>query len=195
MIPFPKNAKFLFFVLCIFLLPRALTAQVAINGDGSSPDASAMLDITSTSKGILIPRMTQTQRDAISSPASGLMVYQTDNTVGFYYYDGSSWTAVSGGSSVTRQIISSATTLTGTNDHSIVLTGATTYTVTLPASPADGQVLNIGNSNDNTTLSFPGKSLVGRTTTYATNSISLSGTGSVILIYDGSNWFLLASTS
>ena len=38
--------------------------------------------------------MTETQRDAISSPATGLMIYQTDGTVGFYYYNGSSWAEV-----------------------------------------------------------------------------------------------------
>ena len=45
-------------------------------------------------EGLLIPRMTETQRDAISSPATGLMIYQTDGTVGFYYYNGSSWAEV-----------------------------------------------------------------------------------------------------
>jgi len=49
------------------------------------------LDITSTTGGLLIPRMTETQRDAISPAATGLMIYQTDGTVGFYYYNGSSW--------------------------------------------------------------------------------------------------------
>ena len=67
-------------------------AQVGINI--ATPNASAALDITSTTGGLLIPRMTETQRDAISSPATGLMIYQTDGTVGFYYYNGSSWSEV-----------------------------------------------------------------------------------------------------
>jgi hypothetical protein len=49
------------------------------------------LDVKSTDKGILIPRMTAAQRGAIASPATGLMVYQTDATAGFYYYDGTAW--------------------------------------------------------------------------------------------------------
>ena len=65
----------------------------------SSPDSSAKLDITSTDGGLLIPRMTEAQRDAIASPATGLMIFQTDGTVGFYYYDGAAWTAIGGGSS------------------------------------------------------------------------------------------------
>ncbi len=66
------------------------TAQVAINTSGSDPDGSAMLDVQSTTQGLLIPRMTASERDAISSPATGLTVYVTDDN-SFYYYDGTSW--------------------------------------------------------------------------------------------------------
>jgi hypothetical protein len=59
-----------------------------------TPAASSLLDVTSTTKGVLIPRMTKTQRDAIVSPAQGLLIYQTNSTPGFYNYDGSVWTAV-----------------------------------------------------------------------------------------------------
>src|SRR6476660_3528113 len=58
------------------------------------PEASSLLDIKSTSKGILIPRMTKTQRDAIAVPATGLMIYQTNGIPGFYYYDGILWASV-----------------------------------------------------------------------------------------------------
>src|SRR5262244_4446708 len=61
----------------------------------TTPDASSLLEIKSTSKGLLISRMTQTQRNAIASPATGLLIYQTDKTPGFYYYNGTAWTAVS----------------------------------------------------------------------------------------------------
>lgn len=58
------------------------------------PNASSLLEIKSTSKGLLIPRMTLAQRNAIVSPAAGLLIYQTNNTQGFYYYSGSGWSAV-----------------------------------------------------------------------------------------------------
>jgi hypothetical protein len=64
---------------------------VAINTTGANAHASAMIDITSTSKGALLPRMTLTQRNSISSPATSLLIYQTDNTPGYYYYTGSNW--------------------------------------------------------------------------------------------------------
>ena len=69
-------------------------AQVGINTN--TPDSSSALDIESTTGGILIPRLTETQRDAISSPATGLMIYQTDQTTGFYFYDGTAWARIEG---------------------------------------------------------------------------------------------------
>ncbi len=79
-----KIARLLFFVI-IFNTSNNLLAQVAINTDGSAADESSVLDVQSTERGLLIPRMTQTQRENISDPATGLLVYQTDGTKGFYY--------------------------------------------------------------------------------------------------------------
>jgi len=82
-----KISSFLFFTFACF----ATHAQVAINTTGAAPDNSAMLDITSSIKGLLTPRMTSVQRTAIASPATGLLVYDTDLSL-FYYYNGASWT-------------------------------------------------------------------------------------------------------
>jgi len=78
----------------IFQFTDSGYAQVAINSSGGMPDASAMLDIQSTDKGLLIPRMTAAERDNIVSPAEGLMVYVTD-LHGFWYYDGNAWVIAS----------------------------------------------------------------------------------------------------
>ncbi len=73
-----------------FLLNSTIQAQVAISTDNSSPDASAMLDVKSSDKGILIPRMATTQRTNVTSPATGLLVY--DNTTNsFWYHNGTDW--------------------------------------------------------------------------------------------------------
>lgn len=71
------------------LFSAALQAQVGIGI--LTPAPSAQLDVTSTNKGVLVPRMSQTNRDLIGSPATGLLIFQTDNTPGFYYYDGAAW--------------------------------------------------------------------------------------------------------
>lgn len=70
-------------------VPMAVWAQVGVGT--SSPAASSILDVTATDKGFLPPRMTAAQRTAISSPATGLIVYQTDGTSGLYIYSGSAW--------------------------------------------------------------------------------------------------------
>ncbi len=89
------------FILFILQLSLTVTAQVAINTDGSSPDESAMLDIKSTSKGALFPRMTTSQKESIVNPATGLIVFDTDKA-GLFTYDGSSWTLLSSGQIWTR---------------------------------------------------------------------------------------------
>ena len=84
-------------VLLLAATPRLAQAQtggVRIGTPGA-PDASAALDISSTRKGLLMPRLTQAQRDAIASPASGLVIYQTNNTPGLYTYDGTAWLRLS----------------------------------------------------------------------------------------------------
>ncbi|WP_435356786.1 hypothetical protein [Emticicia sp. SJ17W-69] len=73
-------------------ISMAQTAGTENVGIGTTkPDISAILDLTSNSKGLLIPRMTLAQRGNIKSPANGLMVYQTDFFSGFYFFDGTSW--------------------------------------------------------------------------------------------------------
>ena len=84
-----KLCKLVIIISSMLLINVQIYAQnVGISVDGSTPDSSAMLDIKSTSGGLLIPRMTKSQRDAISSPATSLIIYQTDNTPGFYYNAG-----------------------------------------------------------------------------------------------------------
>lgn len=61
------------------------------------PNASSVLELRSVTKGFLPPRMNLTQRNAIASPAAGLLIYQTDNAPGFYYFDGTNWMAIGSG--------------------------------------------------------------------------------------------------
>ncbi|MGC6480120.1 MAG: tail fiber domain-containing protein [Flavobacteriaceae bacterium] len=80
-------------LLTIILLSFTYVLKAQVGIGTNSPDASAALEIVATSnnKGILIPRLTEAQRNAIASPATGLLIYQTDNTPGLYNYNGSNW--------------------------------------------------------------------------------------------------------
>lgn len=80
-----------FYLMCT---PRAY-AQIGIGT--ITPDPNALLDLESTTQGVLIPRMTSAQRDFIASgsPTTGLLIYQIDDTPGFYYYDGTGWVSLS----------------------------------------------------------------------------------------------------
>lgn len=71
-------------------------SQDAVGVNQSTIAASAVLDVASTTKGVLIPRVTTTQRDAISSPATGLMIYNTSTST-FQFYNGSSWGSIGAG--------------------------------------------------------------------------------------------------
>ncbi|SFD78906.1 hypothetical protein SAMN05518672_103223 [Chitinophaga sp. CF118] len=86
------------FLLVVFIAVSTVTfAQTVIVTDDAAYTtgaASSVLDVKSTTKGFLAPRMTQAQRIAVTSPAEGLLVYQTDNTKGFYYYTNSAWISV-----------------------------------------------------------------------------------------------------
>ncbi|HEY4147285.1 MAG TPA: hypothetical protein VGM41_00080 [Chitinophagaceae bacterium] len=97
------------------LLPALLLLSFSVSVDAqvgigtATPNSSSALDITSTAGGLLLPRMTTAQRTAISSPATGLLVYQTDGTTGFYYNSGTpaspAWSFIqnSGNANVTLQ--------------------------------------------------------------------------------------------
>ena len=103
-----KTIKTIAMLALVLGATKAIAQNVAINSTGTAPDASAMLDVSSTTKGLLIPRMTSAQRIDISSPATGLMVYQTDGTSGYYFYNGATWETFSTASSTNRFTLGSS---------------------------------------------------------------------------------------
>lgn len=82
--------KKIFYILAFSLItPGISIAQNGSVGIGTAvPDASAVLELKSDSKGLLIPRLTAAQRTALATPAKGLLVYQTETPEGFYYNNG-----------------------------------------------------------------------------------------------------------
>jgi len=116
------KAKLIVAVAFIIMLQSQLLAQsVGINNNGSSPDNSAMLDVSAANKGLLIPRIELTGTTdvlTVVSPATSLLVYNTatvnDVTPGFYYYNGAAWTRIVSGIQVeTDPVFSSAIDISG----------------------------------------------------------------------------------
>ncbi len=83
-----RNILFLGF--CLLASGALAQSGVAIGGSGATPHSSAILDVQSTAKGVLIPSMTSAQRTAISNPANGLLVF--DNTTGGFWFYSGGWT-------------------------------------------------------------------------------------------------------
>jgi hypothetical protein len=119
----------------IFFFLFISSAAFAQTGIGTTaPNVSAKLEIASTDKGFLLPRMTSAQRTAITSPANGLLVYQTDGVTGFYVNTGTSaspvwlrlnsdWTKSGNDISFTTGNISTNGNFTGGNTASSTLSG------------------------------------------------------------------------
>src|SRR5690606_26440420 len=81
-----KQKFYLLFFVLVFGFSGLIYGQTGIGTN--MPDESAQLEVQSTDKGVLIPRLTASQRLGISNPANGLLVYETDVTEGFWYYSG-----------------------------------------------------------------------------------------------------------
>ena len=79
-------------ILFTFCWHNSNSQSFAINTDGSTANASALLDVKSTTRGLLIPRMSKAEKQAITSPATGLLVFQDlPDSAGFHFYNGSAW--------------------------------------------------------------------------------------------------------
>ena len=121
----------------------------------AAPDASALVDFTSTTKGTLITRMTTAQRNAIASPATGLMIFNiTTNCLKFYV---GGWQSIACGCTVAPAAPGAISGLTnvGTGQAGVVysiatVAGATTYTWTVPA----GATITAGQGTTTVTVTF-----------------------------------------
>lgn len=112
-----------FSLLAFLIMLMPSYAQVGIGT--LTPDSSAMLDVTSTNKGMLTPRMTSAERLAISNPANGLLVYDTSENA-FYFYKGSVWTKIDSEARTNYKLIKSATDLSS----ELIAGGGSSYKLT-----------------------------------------------------------------
>ncbi len=138
----------LFLSFALFIIPGiALSQKVTVTDDatyaGGSGAASAVLDVYSTALGFLAPRMTLVQRNGIATPAEGLLIYQTDNTPGFYYYNGTQWIALASGA--TTYWTKNANNITNNNSGNVGI-GTSSPTSLFSVGPnSEFQVNSTGN--------------------------------------------------
>jgi len=133
-------------LIAALLLTTGVTfaQNVGINADGTEPNPSAMLDVKSTTKGLLPPRMLEAEKNAIVTPATGLLIYQTDGTAGYYYNSGTTVSPVWTKFIITAADGSETKVTAGTN---VTITGAgTTASPYVVNSTAGGSTLAIGDS-------------------------------------------------
>jgi len=89
-----KNTQLFILAGLMLVLPVWISSgQVSINTSGAPPDNSAMLDVQSSSQGFLPPRLTTSERDAISNPAEGLIIYNKDKKL-VEFFNGTEWTQI-----------------------------------------------------------------------------------------------------
>ncbi|MBL7718414.1 MAG: hypothetical protein JNL72_06240 [Flavipsychrobacter sp.] len=126
--------KKLLTIAMVTLSVTSFAQNVGVNADGSTADPSAMLDVKSTDKGVLVPRMTQANRNGIPMPATGLLIFQTDNAPGFYYNSGTPMVPV-------WTMVSSSGDVQGTLNGLLIGQGTGNPSVFLPPAGANNQVL------------------------------------------------------
>ena len=178
--------------LLILFISFINSAQTGIGT--TVPDSSAKLEIASTGKGLLIPRMTSTQRGLITTPANGLLVYQTDAPIGFYVNSGTSgtpvWTRVNrdwtkSGNDITYTAGNVSTTgaLTGANTSSSSISGFTANVTTISTAynltAADNGKIIQSTSTSAITVTIPTGLPTGFNCTFVqigTGQITFSGT-------------------
>ena len=119
-----KNALILFSCAYLCVNSTLVLGQSENVGIGTTnPDQSAILDLSSSKKGLLIPRMTFSEKELIKSPAKGLMVYQTDLNMGFYFFDGLKWETLT---NTEAKSITSPSAVSGTVNFVPKFTGVST---------------------------------------------------------------------
>jgi microcystin-dependent protein len=173
-----KNVFFFLF------LSTSTWAQVGFNNP--NPHPKSILDLTAPDKGLLIPRMSQSLREALfpaSDPtAEGMLVYQTDNARGLYYYNGSSWFLLN------EWVREATNTGTVVSIGDVTVSGTLTATISNTGSLASSTINNTGTitTNQLTATSASSTNLSANNFTvpgFSTNALVPTG---VIVMWSGS---------
>jgi BclB C-terminal domain-containing protein len=152
-------------LMCALLIGSVLTSQAQVGIGTTTPHGSAQLDINSSSKGVLIPRLSKDDRDHIASPATGLLIFQTDDTPGFYFYNGSGWAPIapqssSGGGSETiipfsgGEVITTSVNSAGHPEQLSILGFGTSVGITGVTPESTGEIASFFPQSENKFFEF-----------------------------------------
>jgi len=140
-----RSIIFLLNLFLIFIGNNIFSQNVGINSTGALPNSSSMLDVDATDKGILIPRMTTAQRNAIIAPATSLMIFNTTTNC-LEIFGGGIWQSIycmcTGAPAVPGIVTGNISICSGTSNTYFIspVGGATSYTWTAPV----GWTINSG---------------------------------------------------
>ena len=182
---YAKSCVFTRLTFLIFLF-FSITLQSQVGIGNTNPDVSSMLDIASTSKGLLVPRMTTAQRIAITTPANSLLVYDT-TLKSYYYYDTTilpapgNWVKINSGSDQRNnyKLVKSAADFPAVVGGKITLLSNTFYeingtvAITAPIDLNDAYVAGLDAKED--VLSFPGGTVFSGNTGGSVRNITIKG--------------------
>ena len=143
--------KHFFIFLAVLSISASAYTQVGIGT--SNPDTSALLDITTTTQGLLIPRMTNVERQAISDPQPGLMVFDTVSDT-FMVYNGSGWTNLSVSDIIAPSLTAVTQVVTPSNDTTPSYVFTTNEAGTITTNISAGFSTSASAANGNNTVTF-----------------------------------------
>lgn len=203
--PMAKRISLLVCVVLTLNLGHVMAQGVGIGTTTFSPVSDALLELRSTTSGLLMPRMTMAQRNAITSPSVGLMIYQTNSTPGFYYYNGTSWVSFGadnlGTHSASQKLVMNGFSIanaSGSDGIRLQDNGNVSIGASVPAEKlqVDGSIILTRDANrtisiaaePSTSTAVPAKNLTIRAAHAASDNFSFAQRGGDLILQGGNGY-------
>ncbi|MGX5852071.1 exosporium glycoprotein BclB-related protein [Dyadobacter jiangsuensis] len=182
----PSSLQWKGTVLTLLLALSAFVANAQVGIGTISPNTSAQLDVQSTTKGLLTPRMLDTERAAIASPATGLLVYQTNGDAGFWYYTGSEWvplksTAAAGGGAIIPYASGTPAVMTTILGGLVGTTSVVGFGINTPGVSLVGGLID-ATSLTNMAFSVPRDGTISSIAGFFSNTVALALVGTTVTV-------------
>ncbi|AXY74785.1 hypothetical protein D3H65_12675 [Paraflavitalea soli] len=144
-------------ILAAFILASTMFAQAQVGIGTTTPNASAALDVQSTTRGVLLPRMTSAQRIAIATPADGLIVYQTDAVSGLWMHISGAWIRLTNTTDLTNISFGTSTGFASNTLGSVIAVILGGTPIPLPSNQSLGSNVTVNGANTVFTVAQAGR--------------------------------------